>query len=106
MSTEKLFTQQRVQMNTQDILMVDRWHTLEAFFQVTRVVVNYREGQKFKKKPTSEDYIARTTTYDRAYPEKLATSPPGEPVGVTEPSLIRLFVQQDKKSLKILRKPK
>ena len=45
--------------------------------------------------------MARPPLYDRAYPEKLSTASPGNLVGVTKPSLIFLFVVQDKKSLEM-----
>ena len=35
--------------------------------------------------------------YDRAYPEMLSTASPGNPVGITKPISLLLFVQPDKK---------
>ena len=37
--------------------------------------------------------------YDRAYPEMLSTASPGNPVGITKPISLLLFVQPDKKFL-------
>ena len=43
--------------------------------------------------------LARPPIYDRAYPEKIWSASPWNPVGVRKPSLLLLFVQQVKKSL-------
>ena len=37
--------------------------------------------------------------YNRAYPEKLPTASPGNPMDETKLSLLLLFVQEDEKSL-------
>ena len=41
--------------------------------------------------------LARPLVYDRAYLEKFSTASPGNPVGVSKPSLLSLIVQQGKK---------
>ena len=110
-STKRFFAQPLGHMNNEEMLMVDRRHTLEAIFQVMRVAVNYRKRQKqidiiiaLYLKST----LSRPPIYDEACPEKLWTASPGNPVGLTKPSLILLFVQPDKKTLeesKSLREP-
>ena len=66
-----------------------------------RVVVNYRKGQKQLKKIVLhlKSTLARPPIYDRAYPQKLSTTSPGNPVGITKPSSILLIVQPIEKSL-------
>ena len=66
-----------------------------------RVVVNYRKGQKQLEKIALhvKSTLARPTIYDRAYPEVLSTASPGNPVGITKPSQLLLFVQPEKKFL-------
>ena len=75
-------------------------HTLDSIFQVLRVVLNYRKGQKQLKKlllhPKSTS--ARPPIYDRAKPEKLSTASPGNPMSITRPSSFVLCVQPDQKS--------
>ena len=80
---------------------VSRRHTLEAIFQVMRVAVNYRKGQKQSKTIALylKSTLARPPIYNRAYPEKLWSASPSNPVGVTKPNLILLFVQLDEKPL-------
>ena len=74
----------------------DNKHTFEAIFQLTRVVVNYRKGQKELKKLF---YIQRElwpdhlSTTDRM----LSTVSPGIPASTTKPSSFLSFVQPDKK---------
>ena len=65
-----------------------------------RVAVNYCKGQKQLKKIAVhlKSTLARPPSYDGAYPEKLSTAFLGNPVDVTKPSLLELFVQQDKMS--------
>ena len=76
------------------------WGTLEDFFQVMRVVLNYRKGQKQLKKML---YIRRVPwpatypIYDRARPEMLSTVSPGNPVDITKPR--KLFLCNRVKSL-------
>ena len=43
--------------------------------------------------------FTRPPIYDEAYPKKMWIALPGNPVGVTKPSLITLYVQPDKKTL-------
>ena len=88
-------------MNKEEMLRAIRTHTLEAILQVMRVAVNYCKGPKQLKKKALhlKSTLARPPIYDEAYPEKHRTASPGNPVGVTKPSLILFFVQQDKKSL-------
>ena len=83
------------------MLRVIRSHTLEAILQVMRVAVNYRRGQKQSKKIALhlKSTLATPPIYDQAYLEKLATASPSNPVGITKPSLLLLFLQLDKKSL-------
>ena len=66
-----------------------------------KVLVTYRKGQKQLKKIAKhpESTLGRPPIYDRAYPEKLSTASPGNPVGITKPSSFSLFVQQNNKSL-------
>ena len=67
-------------------------------FQVMRVELNYRKGQKQVKKIALHlEYLATPPIYKRAYPEKLPTASPGNPVSIAKSSLLRLFVQSDKK---------
>ena len=88
-------------MNTQGMLRVFQRHTREAVFQATRIVVNYRKGQKQLKKITLhlESTLARPPIYDRASDEKLSTASPSNSVGVIKPGSMLLFVQPHKKSL-------
>ena len=84
-------------MNIQKMLRVIRRHTLE----VIRVLVNYRKVKRQLKKIALhlESTLARPPICDGAYPEKLLTASPGNPVGVMKPGSHFLFVQPDKKSL-------
>ena len=95
-------------MNNEKMLKVINRRTLEAILQVMRVAVNYRKRQKQLEKNALHlrSTLARHSIYDRAYPEKLCTVSPGNPVGVTNLSLILLFVKPDKKSLEeVFREP-
>ena len=85
-------------MGTQDRLRVIRRHTPEAIFQVMRIVVNYRKGQKQLKKIALhlESTLAGAPIYERAYLDKLSTVFLGNPVEITKPSSLLLFVQPDK----------
>ena len=90
------------------MLKVNRRHTLEAIFQVMRVAVNYRKGQKQLTKIALQlkSTLARPTIYDGAYPENLRTASLGNPLRLTNSSLFLLFVQPDKnlwKSRQVLR---
>ena len=49
-SIKIFFAQPRGYLGTHEMLSVIRRHTLEAIFEVMRVVVNYRKGQKQRKK--------------------------------------------------------
>ena len=84
-------------MNNEEILRVVSRHTLEPILQVMRVAINSRKRQKELKHPKSN--LARPPIYEGAYPQKLWTASPGNPVGVTKPSLNLLYVQLDKTSL-------
>ena len=59
-----------------------------------RVAVNYRKGQKHLKELL---YIQSVPWPLRAYSEKLSVAFPDNPVGVTKPSFLKLFVLQDKR---------
>ena len=85
-------------MGNQERLRDNITLTHEAIFQVMRVVVNYRKGQKHLKKIALhlKSTLARPRMYDRAYPQMLSTVSPGNPVDVTKPSSLLLFVQLDK----------
>ena len=48
---------------------------------------------------TTKIYLGLTTIYDRAYPQKLLTVYLVNPMDVTKPNLLSLFVQPDIKSL-------
>ena len=88
-------------MITEKMLSAIRSHIFEATFQVMRGAVKLSERAKIEKISfTSKSTLARPSIYDRAYHGKLATASSGNPVGVTKPRLLLLFVQQDKKSLK------
>ena len=97
------FAQPEGHMNTEEMLRVIRRNTLEAIFQVMRVVVNYRKGQKqFLQFPQlnnfniflnvlhSESTLATAPIYNQAYPEKPSTASPGNSVRVTKPSSLLL----------------
>ena len=88
-------------MNIQ-MSMVNSSHTLEAIFQVMRVAVKLA-ATKIALQLNST--LATPPIYDGASPEKLATASPGYPVGVTKPSFLLLFEQQDKKSLEESKSP-
>ena len=82
-------------MNNEEMLRVIRTHTLEAIFQVMRVAVNNRKGQKQLKILGAlhlKSTLPRPTIYKGEYPEKHCTVPSGNPVGVKKPSIISLFV--------------
>ena len=74
--------------------------TLEAMFQVMRVV-NYGKGQKQWKKVVlrPKSTLTRPPIYDQSYVKKLTTASQDNPMDVRQPSLLLLFVQQDEKSL-------
>ena len=63
-------------MNNEQMMKIIRRHTFEATFQVMRVAVNYRKGQKQLKLIALhlKSTLARPTIYNRAYPEKLLTA--------------------------------
>ena len=98
--TKRFFAEPEGHTNNEETLIVIRRRTLKAIFQVMRVAVNYRKGQKQLKKIAVhlKTTLARPPSYDGAYPEKLSTAFLGNPVDVTKPSLLELFVQQDKMS--------
>ena len=75
-------------------------HTLEAIFQVMRLVVNYRKGQKQLERNVLhlKSTLATPPIYNRAYSEMLSTAFPGNPVCTRKPSSL-LFVQPDRKFL-------
>ena len=85
-------------MNNQEMLRVIGRPTLEVNLQIMRVVVNYRKGQKQLKKipPHLTSTLARPPTNDRACPEIISTASPDNPLGVTKPSSLLLFVQPEK----------
>ena len=85
-------------MITEEMLRVNRVFTLEVIFQVMRVVVYYRKGQKQLKEiaPHLKSTLARPPIYDQTYPEVLSTASPGNPLGVTKPNSHLLFAQSDK----------
>ena len=68
-----------------------------------RVAVSCREGQKQLK--VLALHIKRTWTrqpiYDGAYLERMYTALVGNPVGVTQPSLIILFCTTGQKTLEV-----
>ena len=86
-------------MNTEEMRRVICRHTLKASFPVMGAVVNYRKGQKQLKKIALylKSTLARPPIYDRAYPERLYTASPGNPVTVRKPSLLLFFVKSRKK---------
>ena len=63
-----------------------------------RVAANYRKEQKQLKKKAQhlKSTLARPLFYDRAYPDKLTAAFAGKGIGVTKPTRLSLFVQQDK----------
>ena len=75
-------------MGTQKMLRVITRHTLEAIFQVMEATVKLSQRAK--------------TIEKNCHPEKLATASPGNPMDVTKPNLLSLFVQQDEKCLEWL----
>ena len=83
------------------MLRVIRKHSLEAIFEVMRVVVNYRDGQKQMEKIALhiKSTLAPPLINDRAYPELLSTASPGNPVAIAKRSSLWLFVHPDKKFL-------
>ena len=99
--TKRFFVQPESHKNNDEMLRFSRRRRLEAIFHLMRVAVNDRKGQNQLKKNTLhlERTLARPPLYDRAYPRKLWTAFPGNPVGVTRPSLISLFKQLDKTTL-------
>ena len=88
------------------MMRVIRRHTIEPIFQMIRIVVNYREGQKqFEKTALHlKSTLAKPTIYDRAYCDKIWTSSPSIPVTFTKRRSLLLILQPDK-SRKIKRKP-
>ena len=100
-SSKRFFAQPKGYKNTEEMLRVIRRHTLEAIFQVMRVAVNHRKGQKPSTKIDVhlKSTLAIPPIYDRAYPEKPLTASTGNVMRVTKPNLLLLFVQQDEKSL-------
>ena len=86
-------------MSTQEILKVITRHTLEAVFQVMEAAVKLSQRAKTieKKLPCTWSTLATPPIYNQVYPEKLATSSPGNPIDVTKPSLVLLLVQQNEK---------
>ena len=97
----KIFAQPEGQKNNENMPRVIRRQPLEATFLVMRVEISCREGQKqFKILALHlKRTFNRPTIYNGAYPEKMWIALPGNPMGVTKPSLIILFVQPDKKTL-------
>ena len=61
-SVERFFRQPLGHKNTQEMLNTIKRHTLEAFSQVRRVVVNHRKGQKQVEKAcyTSREFLEQT----------------------------------------------
>ena len=97
-STETFFMPAKGQINNAEMLKFIGRHALEEVFQVMRVAVNYRKGQKQLKinalhlKRTS----ARPPIYDRAYPETTRTASSGNQVGVTNPMFSLLLYSRTK----------
>ena len=88
-------------MNTEEMLESIRRHTIERVFQMMTVVVNSpkRQNQLKKFAPNLKSVLARPPIYDRAYPKMLSTASPGNPIGITKPSSLLLFVQLHKNCL-------
>ena len=81
--------------NKEEILKIFRRHTLEAFFQVMRVAVNYCKRQKQVKIIAlhPNNTVSRAPKYGGTYPKKLLTASPGNPVGFTRQSSFSFFVK-------------
>ena len=103
-STKSFFLQPEGYQNTEEMLRVFRRQALQSIFHVRRMAVNHRKGQKQSKKIALnlKNTWARPTIYDWAYSEKPSTAFPSNQMSVTKPSLLSLFVQQDKQSSKEL----
>ena len=76
-------------MNNEGMLRVISRHTQESVFQAMRVLVTCAKStEKIAKHP--EYTLARQQFYDLAYPGKLSTASPGNPVGVIKLSSLSL----------------
>ena len=89
------FAEPEGHMKSEEMLRVNRKQTFEAILSVMRVVVNYRKGQRQLKRMVLH-LKSTSAIYNGACHEKLWTASPGNPVGVTDPSLILSFVQPEK----------
>ena len=90
--------------NTEEMLRVFRRHAIQSIFQMRRMEVNHRKGQKeFEKIAINlkNTWLDQQFTTERT-PEKPSTASPSNQMSVTKPSLLLLFVQQDKKLSKEL----
>ena len=88
-------------MKTEQMLRSVSRHKIEATLQMMGFVVNYRNRQKQLNKVVLhlKTALAKPPIHDQAYPEKLSIDSPVNLLGVTQPNLLLLFLQQDKKSL-------
>ena len=98
----KFLAQPEGHKNREEMLRLIRRRPFKAVFQVMRVAVFYRNGQKqFKIIALHlKSTLATPPLYNGAYPEKLWTAFPGNPVGVSKTSLYLLFVKPDQKTSK------
>ena len=102
---KKFFAQPRSYLCTIEMQSVIRRQALEEIFQVmtSPSKLSQRAATMEKNDVNLKSSLARSPFCDRAYPEKPTIASPGHPVGVM-PSLLHLFVQQDKKFLDVFRK--
>ena len=100
-STKRFLARTEGHLNNEKMLRIIRRHSLSAILPVIRVAVSYRKGQLRLKKidVLLKSTSARPPIYDRSTPETHPTVSPGNPVGVTKPSLLLMFVIKDDKSL-------
>ena len=98
--TKRFFTKPQGHMGTQEILRVIRRHTLEAILPVMETAVKLSQRAKTIEKTCSTPGVF--WPHHRAYRKKLATASAGNPMNVTKPSLLLLFVQQDENCLEEL----
>ena len=98
---QKDFWRTPCHMGTQERLRNNSRHILEAIFRLMRVVVNYRTGKKQLKKncSTTKEYLGQTTYIFISTDRMLFSASPSNPVRISKPSSLLLFVQPDKKFL-------
>ena len=102
-STKRFFAEPEVYKNTGEMLRVIRSYT-RGKFPCDDSHSKLSQSAKTMEKTALDlkGNVARPAIYIQTYPDKLSAASPGNPVGVTKPSLLLLFVQQDKKSLEEL----